>query len=91
MLGVLLDGPALMLGDNKSAILSTSIPSSVLKKKHCSINWHRCREAVAAGVLDFVHVDTTANLADLLTKPLDSVTFHSHVKPLLFRAPRWHK
>ena len=87
MLGVLLDGPALMLGDNKSVILSTSIPSSVLKKKHCSINWHRCREAVAAGVLNFVHMNTTTNVADLLTKPLGSVTFHSNMKPLLFRAP----
>jgi hypothetical protein len=31
-LGVALDGPALMLGDNMSVILNTTVPSSVLKK-----------------------------------------------------------
>jgi hypothetical protein len=32
-LGVDLDGPALMLGDNMSVVLNTSVPPSVLKKK----------------------------------------------------------
>ena len=32
-LGVKLDGPALMLGDNMSVVLNTTVPSSVLKKK----------------------------------------------------------
>ena len=34
MLGVPLDGPALMLGDNMSVVLNTTVPSSVLRKKH---------------------------------------------------------
>jgi hypothetical protein len=33
-LGVDLEGPALMLGDNISVVLNTSVASSVLKKKH---------------------------------------------------------
>ena len=33
-LGVDLDGATLMLGDNMSVVLNTSVPSSVLKKKH---------------------------------------------------------
>jgi hypothetical protein len=36
-LGVALDGPALMLGDNMSVVLNTTVPSSVLKKKHNAI------------------------------------------------------
>jgi hypothetical protein len=36
-LGVVLDGPALMLGENVSVVLNTTIPSSVLKKKHNAI------------------------------------------------------
>jgi hypothetical protein len=32
LLGVALDGPALMLGDNISVILNTTVPSSLLKK-----------------------------------------------------------
>ena len=33
LLGVPIDGPALMLGDNQSIVLSTTVPSSILKKK----------------------------------------------------------
>ena len=33
-LGVDIDGPTLMLGDNMSVVLNTIVPSSVLKKKH---------------------------------------------------------
>ena len=35
MLGVPIDGSVLMLGDNKSVVMNTTIPSSALKKKHC--------------------------------------------------------
>ena len=48
MLGVPLDGPALMLGDNMSVVLNTTVPSSVLKKKHLGVGYHRVREAIAA-------------------------------------------
>ena len=70
MLGVKVSGPSLLLGDNKSVILNTTVPSSMLNKKHLACNYHRVREAVAAGVVSFVHVDSGSNLADLLTKPL---------------------
>jgi hypothetical protein len=39
-LGVDLEGPTLMLGDNMSVVLNTSVPSSVLKKKHNEIAYH---------------------------------------------------
>jgi hypothetical protein len=39
-LGMDLDGPTLMLGDNKSAVLNTSVPSIVMKKKHNAIAYH---------------------------------------------------
>ena len=32
MLGVPIDGPTLLLGDNMSVVLNTTVPSSVLKK-----------------------------------------------------------
>jgi hypothetical protein len=35
-----LDGPALILGDNKSVVLNTAVPSSVFKKKHNTIAYH---------------------------------------------------
>jgi hypothetical protein len=42
-LGVALDGPALMLGDNMSVVLYATVPSSVLKKKHNEIAYHHVR------------------------------------------------
>jgi hypothetical protein len=42
-LGVELDGPELMLGDNKSVVLNTTVSSSVLKKKHNAIAYHQVR------------------------------------------------
>ena len=87
MLGVPLDGPAMMLGDNMSVVLNTSIPSSVLKKKHCAINYHRVREAIAAKILQFAHISSEKNLADILTKTLGNQQFNELVKPHLFRVP----
>ena len=67
MLGVEVDGPAMMLGDNKSVILNTTVPSSMLNKKHVACNYHRVRDR---RILPFVHVHTDKNLADIMTKPL---------------------
>ena len=87
MLGVPLDGLALMLGDNMSVVLKTTVPSSVLKKKHLGISYHRAREAIAATILRFAHVRSEEHLADILTKPLANPIFHAVVKPILFRVP----
>lgn len=87
MLGVPLEGPALMLGDNMSVVLNTTVPSSPLKKKHQAVSYHRIREAIAARVLRFAHIDSKSNIADCLTKPLPPGDFQSLVKPILFRQP----
>ena len=87
MIGVPLDGSILMLGDNKSVVINTTIPSSALKKKHNAIAYHRVREAIAARIVRFCHIDTQVNIADVLTKPLVGPTFHQLVSPLLFRNP----
>eukprot|EP00970_Alexandrium_tamarense_P011866 scaffold2584_cov164-Alexandrium_tamarense.AAC.14 len=51
---------------------NTSIPTSMLGKKHNSINYHVVREAVAAGVMRVAKEDTRTNPADALTKILRS-------------------
>jgi hypothetical protein len=52
-LGVLLNGSELMLRDNMSVVLNTTVPSSVLKKKHNAIAYHRVREEISARILRF--------------------------------------
>ena len=68
---------------NKSVVLSTSLPSSTLKKKHNALAYHRVREAVAAGILKVSHIPGTENVADILTKPTDGPTFRKHLKSML--------
>lgn len=87
MVGVPVDGPALMLGDNASVITSTTIPSSPLRKKHNAVAYHRVREAIAARIIDFAKIDSKHNISDCLTKPLGSEDFFRLVRMVLFRVP----
>ena len=88
MMGVPIEGPTVMLGDNMSVVLNTTVPSSVLKKKHNAISYHRIRECIAAGVFKFAHIPSEDNLADILTKPLNGTSFYKLTKPWLFRVPK---
>ena len=70
MIGVPLEGPVYIYGDNMSVIYNTSKPESVLKKKSNSICYHAVRESVASGESLTSHISTHDNLSDLLTKVL---------------------
>jgi hypothetical protein len=85
--GVALFRPALMLGDNMSVVLNTTVSSSVLKKKHKAIAHHRVREAVAARIMRFAYIKSEENVSDVLTKPLNNDKFHYLMKRWLFRVP----
>ena len=67
MFGVPIEGPVDVFCDNSGVVKNTSIPESTLKKKHNSINYHACREAVAAGIMRVGKEDSMTNLSDLLT------------------------
>lgn len=88
MLGTPLEKTSLMVGDNMSVVINTTIHSSMLKKKHNAIAYHRVRETVASRTVNFAHVPSTANVADVLTKPLNSDIFHRLMKEYLFRRPK---
>ena len=83
MLGVPVDGLSLMLGDNNSVVLNTSVPSSVLKKKHHACAYHQVCKAIAGRIVNFVHIQSETNFVDMLSKPLANDAFHTLVKPLL--------
>jgi hypothetical protein len=70
MFGIPLDGPAQVFCDNQGVVKNTSVPESVLTKKHNAVNYHAVREAVASGAMEVIKEDTETNLADLFTKVL---------------------
>ena len=72
MFGVPIDGPANIFCDNEAVYKNTVAPESTLRKKHHSIAYHRCREAVAAGTARVAKQGTDLNLSDLFTKVLTS-------------------
>ena len=84
MLGAPLDGPAWMLGDNQSVVTNSTVPQSTLKKRHNALSYHRVREACAAGVIWFIHIPGTTNLADVLAKYLPWCDLKSKPGPVLF-------
>ena len=83
-LGVPLDGPSWMFGDNGSVVTSSTIPHSRLSKRWNALSYHRVREAIASGIIRFHFVPTHQNPSDVLTKPLDKVTAWPFVEVLLF-------
>ena len=58
--------PCIVLVD----VLSLTIPSSALKKKHQACNYHKARESIAAGFIRYSHIRSEENVDDLLTKLL---------------------
>ena len=87
MLGVPLKGPTFMFGDNLSVIVSSTIPQSSLKRRHNALSYHRVREAIASGIIEFYHIDGKSNPADVVTKNLGNNVRYPLIQPFLF----WNK
>ena len=87
MLGIQLEETSVMIGDNMSVVLNTTLPSSMLKKKAQACNYHRVREMIAANVLKYGHIESTENVADICTKPLGKGPFSHITQKYLFRSP----
>jgi hypothetical protein len=86
MMGVPLDGAAYLFGDNEGVIKSSTLPHSTLKKRHNALSYHRVREAVASGIIYFLHIPGKQNVADILTKFLErSVSYPFMNAVLLWR------
>ena len=83
MLGAPINGPSYLFGDNKSVVDSASIPDFNIKKRHLALCFHKMREAVAAGIINYIHIDGDENPADPLTKSLPHPTLWRLMKPIL--------
>ena len=83
-LGVPVRPKNFMFGDNKSVVDSAIIPTSTLSKKSTLASYHRVREAIAAGYLQFNWKDGKLNPADILSKHWEFANIWPLLKPLLF-------
>ena len=70
MFGVPVDGPTDMFCNNEAVYKNSSTSDLVLRKKHHSVVYHKCREAVASGICRIAKEDTETNLAAIFTKVL---------------------
>ena len=73
-----------MFGDNKSVIDSSTLPHSLLKKRHLALCYHRVREAIASGIVAFFKIPSKVNPADLLSKHYGYPEANTLLRPLLF-------
>ena len=64
------EGPTDMFCEKEVVYTNSSTPDSVLRKKHHKISYHKCQEAVAAGIFCIAKEDIETNLADISTKVL---------------------
>ena len=84
MLGVPIEGPSWLFGDNKAVITSSTIPHSSLNKRWNAISYHKVCQAIASGFICFDHISTDQNPADILTKFFPCHKACIHDEQLLF-------
>ena len=70
MMGIPVDQPTYIYADNKSVLVNSSDPESVLKKKSNSVAYNFVREGCARDEWRLTCINTHENPADLMTKCL---------------------
>ena len=83
MMGVPIDGPAWLFGDNKGVVDNATIPHSRLAKRWNALSYHRVREAIAAGYVHFLHLSGNLNPSDILTKQLKYIDLIDFVEVMM--------
>ena len=82
-LGVPITTKTYMFGDNKSVVTSSTIPHSLLNKRHNILAYHRVREAIAAKIIAFHWINSSSNLSDMLSKHWDHNSVYHQIQKLL--------
>ena len=70
MMGIPIEGPAFVFGDNQSVLANTTKPHSTLTKKSLSIAFHFVQEGVAKDEWRTTYLNTHHNPSDILTNSL---------------------
>ena len=85
MMGVSLDGPAVVWCDNQSVAKGAAVPEAKLNKKHLGICYHAVREASAAKIWQVGFIKGEHNIADCLTKVLSGTVLEKQVTQWMYR------
>ena len=68
MMGIPVNNPAVIYGDNQSVLWNTSVPDSTLKKKSAAVAYNYCREGVSRNEWVTRFVMSKNNPGDIMTK-----------------------
>ena len=80
--GLQLEFPAILHGDNAASIALTLNTKGHAHAKHIDICHHYIRECIAAGEISLIQIPSEENLADIFTKPLPCVIHQKLVRAL---------
>ena len=69
-MGIPVNNPCFVYGDNQSVLYNTTLPDLVLKKKSNAIAYHFVREGSARKEWKTSYIKTGENPADVMTKSL---------------------
>jgi hypothetical protein len=83
MMGITVDEPTFVFGDNQSVLANNTNPTSTLKKKLNAIAYHFVRKGVARDEWRTAYINTDDNVADMLKKPLSSPKHQKFVSIVL--------
>ena len=83
-LGVNIRGGTYLFGDNRTVVDSSMGIASRLHKRHIILSYHRVREAIAAGILYYIHIPGASNPADILSKAWGYQQVWIMLKAMLF-------
>ena len=83
-LGVPVRDMSYMFGDNKSVVDSSMQIHAKLHKRHTMLSFHRVREAIASGMVNFTFISGDTNPADILSKHWGYSQIWSQLKVLMF-------
>ena len=70
MMGIPVDLPSYIFGDNQSVLVNSTMPHSTLNKKSSSVAFHMVREGTAKDEWRLAYLNTHKNPSDMLTKSL---------------------
>ena len=89
-LGLDLDGPILLQGDNHGAIKLSQNPITHSRSKHIDIRHHFVRDLVEREVIQLQYIPTDQNIADILTKALGRPKFNQFRSDLFCQSVEHH-